>query len=167
MFQDLIYLRDFKAIFPHLPVPSPSDPPNPGPNPEAFMRFYLEYAPYGTLANLLARYKAFNRYLPELFLWHLFNSLAKAVLTLEQNQPDQQPHFVAHLDIKPDNIFLGYETTKSSDPKFTGGLKGKDVKYPSIKLGDFGFARQVMYRQPISMEQLGSYGTRSFYPPVG
>lgn len=127
------------------------------------MRFYLEYAPYGSLQNLLARYKAFNRYLPELFLWHLFNSLAKAILVLES---EGRPWFVAHLDIKPENVFLGYETTKSRDPELTGGLDGEDVGYPSIKLGDLGFAKRILDDEPISMRTLGRVGTPYYFAPV-
>lgn len=131
------------------------------------MRLYLEYAPYGTLANLLARYKAFNRYLPELFLWHLFNSLARAILTLEQDVPGIAPYYLAHLDIKPENIFLGYETPKRHDSKYTGGLKDDNVKYPTIKLGDFGLGLPLKRAADIAMHEVGEVGTPHYLSPVG
>lgn len=131
------------------------------------MRHYLEYAPYGTLSNLLAKYKASNRYLPELFLWHLFNSLAKALVILEQGHPNRGNNFVVHFDIKPDNIFLGYEATKTRDPARTGGLDGEVLNYPSIKLADFGLALAQRESQVLSMQTIAGRGTRTYLSPVG
>lgn len=42
-------------------------------------RLYFEYCPYGDLERLRIRYKAYGRYLPELFLWHTFYWLAKTL----------------------------------------------------------------------------------------
>lgn len=51
--------------------------------------------------------------------------------------------FILHLDVKPENVFLGYEETHTErhhdEPWITGGLI--EPKYPSIKLGDFGLAQ--------------------------
>lgn len=112
----------------------------------------MEYAPYGNLNILRWRYRAFNRYLPELFLWHLFNSLAQAVEAMEKDAltgdtiGSLQRHkndFILHLDIKPENIFLGYEEThaerRPEAPWRTGGLV--EPLYPSVKMGDFGLAQ--------------------------
>jgi len=51
--------------------------------------------------------------------------------------------FILHLDVKPENIFLGYEETyierRYDEPWITGGLI--EPLYPSVKLGDFGLAQ--------------------------
>lgn len=129
-----------------------------------FWRFYLEYAPYGNLGNLASRYRAFNRYLPELFLWHVFNSLSKAVLELETYKDKNKCLY--HLDIKPHNIFLGYEGTRSQDPAVTGGLDGETVGYPSVKLGDFGIAMLGKKRDRNLIKSIGVMGTRHYQAPV-
>lgn len=134
--------------------------------PTAFMRYYLEYSPYGDLETLKQRYKAFNKYLPELFLWHLFNSLAKAALVLEQDTLFWKPCFVVHHDIKPSNILLGYEATKSRDHNVTGGLDGEAVGYPCIKLGDFGIADLIEGDNPQTMRAIGRVGTMGYLAPV-
>lgn len=160
-----MHLRGYKAIFPELQGPFVEQDANLVPS--AFMRYYLEYAPYGTLANLLARYKASNRYLPELFLWHVFNSLAKALLVLEQGTANRHVETsLIHFDIKPENIFLGYEAAKSSDPDVTGGLDGEIFNYPSIKLADFGLARVFVEDTEPSMEEIGARGTPTYFAPV-
>lgn len=129
-----------------------------------FHRFYLEYAPYGTLKNLAVRYRAFNRYLPELFLWHVFNSLARAAVVLEG--PEENDECYIHLDVKPDNIFLGYENAKLQNPTTTGGLSGETVNYPSVKLGDFGVTEKVIKRKNYGLIGTQGVGTTYFKAPV-
>lgn len=128
-------------------------------------RFYLEYAPYGNLHNLAMRYKAFNRYLPELFLWHVFNSLARAALALETVGDDHAMCYV-HLDVKPANIFLGYESAKSQNPTATGGLDGEDANYPSVKLGDFGVTENVSKIDNEGIRDCAGVGTPHYIAPV-
>jgi serine/threonine protein kinase len=78
-------------------------------------RFYMEYFPYGDLDRLRYRYRAYKKYLPELFLWHLFSSLASTIHAMEQgpfNDPanenvHEKGSYMLHMDIKPSNIFLG------------------------------------------------------------
>ena len=121
-------------------------------------RFYLEFSPYGELTRLIDRYRAWQQYLPEAFLWHVFDSLALAILAKAElaTDPGKLPrgnHCTAndriiHFDIKPDNIFLGYqEPFNATTSKNYGGLTQfegkKQTLYPIIKLGDFGIAEFV------------------------
>lgn len=129
-----------------------------------FHRYYLEYAPYGTINNLALRYKIFNRYLPELFLWHVFHSLAMAAVVMET--PPGESECYVHLDLKPDNIFLGYEDGQSREPVFTGGLNGEAVMYPTVKLGDFGIAHKVDIGDNQELLMVGNAGTAYHKAPV-
>lgn len=73
-------------------------------------RYYLEFAPYGDLERLRARYKAWGMYLPELFLWHCFDWLIKACVAMQQGPFLSIEHrswnlplpgtFILHSDIK-------------------------------------------------------------------
>lgn len=187
---DIVHLRDYKASVYGTPSLDAL-----GREVNAYTdyawRYYLEYAPYGDLENLRARYRAFHRYLPELFLWHVFNSLAKAVHVLEKKQrawPDafKDGEYVVHADIKPKNIFLGYEELERPEetpldserleepieceqPHFqSGGLQNpEDIPiYPSIKLGDFGLAMYTSEQDEANPEKFRGVGTAYFQPPV-
>jgi serine/threonine protein kinase len=95
---------------------------------------------------LLNQHIALNRhqdsYIPEPAIWHIFNSLIKAGLTIErvfagENQQTnaQKLAVVVHLDIKPDNIFFGgYPGTDSELAPNSFAM------YPICKLGVFGLA---------------------------
>lgn len=125
-----------------------------------------------------ATYKAFNRYLPELFLWHVFDSLATALCALDFKD---DPHFrrmalvhILHLDVKPQNILLGYED--AYDKRRIGrlrnlALQGDGAKqlplYPSIKLADFRLAEFSHNEQRcLQGKDLQDVGTWGFRPPV-
>jgi len=111
-------------------------------------RLYLEYAPYGNLKGLLWRYRYWHQFLPEAFIWHVFDSLAHAVENIRdcslddmpwdtdrtRPEPGDNPRLV-HFDIKLENVFLGY-----SDPVDASRERGGARKYgyPIVKLGDFG-----------------------------
>ncbi|KAK5090744.1 hypothetical protein LTR05_000920 [Lithohypha guttulata] len=163
-------------------------------------RLYLEYAPHGDLSTLRKRYKAFKMYFPEAFLWHVFHSLAKAA---EQMGPysgipdelrnvtdDLDAHqyldYLLHLDIKLDNIFLGYQEPYANS-RTTGGVQGTEhrdqvperreqgpehhqkdnplpLPYPAVKLGDFGCA-ELTSRSDFENPRVLSGGTRDWRPP--
>lgn len=144
-----MYLRDFKA---HIDAAGN----------DIAWRYFLEYAPYGNLENLRSRYKAFNRYLPELFLWHVFNGLAKAICELE-NLTDNPEIVILHLDIKPLNIFLGYEELHRND-EHTGGLHNS--QYPAVKLGDFGCAFLTHDNHNGNPRDCNGIGTTGYQAPV-
>lgn len=132
---DIVHLRDYKSYV--VTDDTVLD------QHEISARRYLEYSPYGNIQDLIDRYRAFNRYLPELFLWHAFNSLARAICEFEEAQAQQEiPKRILHLDLKPPNIFLGYEKN-SPDPSTgimqSGGLFDLGI-YPTLRVGDFGLA---------------------------
>ncbi|OAG41829.1 hypothetical protein AYO21_03832 [Fonsecaea monophora] len=108
-------------------------------------RFYLEYCPYGSLYRLSRLYRCWDTYLPEVFIWHLFHSLAKACEALRDAPPYDsraikeeyleivhlEDLFCLHLDWKPDNVLLGYPH---------GG-----EEYPSVLLNDYGLSLYSAY----------------------
>ncbi|EXJ73195.1 NEK protein kinase [Cladophialophora psammophila CBS 110553] len=108
-----------------------------------YNRYYIEYCEFGTLETLRLRYKAWNKYLPEAFLWHTFYYLAKAYLdfctgsyrSLLSSDFGQAPpgEYLLHNDIKTDNIFLAMNTDED-DGTFW---------YPIPKIGDFGLAMTI------------------------
>lgn len=161
---DIVHLRDFKC---HMNQTDLLDVQRSESG--IAWRYYLEYAPYGDLENLRMRYRAFHRYLPELFLWHVFDSLARAIVVLEdlrdlRNRTKPLGKYMTHCDIKPQNIFLGYEEHHDEDGP-TGGLK--DGRYPTIKLGDFGLAElQDEMRRGSNFKDMAGIGTLNYLPPV-
>lgn len=99
---DIVHLRGYKSF-------------DEGGNKE--WRYYQELAPYGDLRSLIAKYKYFNTFLPEAFLWHIFNSLAEAAEKMKQchtsvldsGLPSKRTNSeLVHMDIKPPNILIGY-----------------------------------------------------------
>ncbi|KXT01950.1 hypothetical protein AC579_8059 [Pseudocercospora musae] len=70
-------------------------------------------------------------FLPEPFLWHTFECLARAGLEMEQPGPNDKWEVILHLDYKPRNIFLGLP----DDGQYRG--------YPVPKTGDYGLAKIV------------------------
>lgn len=127
---DILYLRNYKSFRESNRKHDSGD----------CVRFYLEYAPYGSLRDLMDRYRAFHRYLLEVFLWHSFNALARAVLELEELQRPNGEEYIIHCDLKPDNILLGYEKNTYTDR--TGGLLDTD-EYPTLKLAGFGLSLKL------------------------
>ncbi|KAK4555773.1 trifunctional histidinol dehydrogenase [Recurvomyces mirabilis] len=123
---------------------------------EERLLMYLEYAPFGDLSQFVQWYqkqlealwltldilsdwqkerpdrdKANQRpWLPEAFLWSVFESLAHASLLMATGDIHPSPVSdwtpIYHLDMKLANIFLGVP------------LKSRYRGYPSTKVGDFG-----------------------------
>jgi serine/threonine protein kinase len=99
----------------------------------------------GTLAQLVDNYAKQNMHLPEAFLWHIFESLAAAVLFCHT-------WGVVHQDISLHNVFL-----QSNTEVYT---------YPDTQLGDFGCAVdqhnfvQSTFENPFP-------GNPKFMPPEG
>lgn len=136
-------------------------------------RYYFEYAPHGSLERLLARYRAWNRYLPESFLWHIFDGLAQVLVTFAETIPDPKEHKknwvkdtyrLVHFDIKPDNIFLGYQQPFDSTEDKYGGHQSN--VYPMVKIGDFGVAVMTGDKDDDNPAQrFWERGTKYYLPP--
>ncbi|GAB7322247.1 hypothetical protein MBLNU13_g03239t3 [Cladosporium sp. NU13] len=134
--------------------------------PEKLMyRIFLEYCPNGELSSLLNHHWALNMtnqqpdsYIPEPAIWHIFNSLIKAGLAMERVFAE-----VVHLDIKPDNVFLG--DYAGIDPEL---FPDNFAMYPTCKLGDFGLAtycRLAENRHKLSNNNYIDRGTPCFIAP--
>ncbi|RMZ67174.1 NEK kinase [Pyrenophora seminiperda CCB06] len=83
---------------------------------------------YGDLWGLLERHIAQALMFPEAFIWHVFKSLAAALLHMQRgNPPVSHTNFdwIVHVDLYPRNIFLGLPT--SHHPS-----------WPRVVIGDFG-----------------------------
>jgi len=81
------------------------------------------FCKYGNLEELITRYQQHGRTFPEAFIWHVFFSLAKALVHLDHgSDPDRDWNWVVHQDIWPANVFLTEGSTS----------------YPRVVLGDFG-----------------------------
>lgn len=133
-------------------------------------RLYMEYAPYGSLETLRIRYRAWDRFLPELFLWCIFEKLVQASLLMRTcpgewepmrpnnalDQPDQE-RFILHLDIKPDNIFIMERERLHHQSR-------KLPLLPLIQLGDFGLAAVTTLTDRTNPDELQS-GTPIYKPP--
>lgn len=131
------------------------------------VRIFMEYCPYGTLWSLIKRYCQHNRvkprdeptaYLPEAFVWAVFESLAQAGMLMEtgdlesDNPLSRNWELIVHRDFKAINIMLG----NASQDAFRG--------YPQAKVGDFG-AALTFSEQPAPLGTMtvdvGSYDKRS------
>lgn len=124
-------------------------------------RFFLEFARHGDLHKLLYNYRGWNTYLPEEFLWHVFHSLAKAAVIMEEGPftdlESQQPTgwSVVHFDIKPENIYMAPPTRDAGFPD-----------YPTIKVADFGLAELTGEDDELNPAVYQTYGTEGYMPPV-
>jgi hypothetical protein len=112
-------------------------------------RAYLNYAQYGTLYSIWARYRAWALHFPELFLWSIFYDFAQANEAMstcpqtwypyhpQREQDIPQVHqrgddnFILHHDLKTDNTFV---QTRSKGSK-------RAFRYPAAAIGDFGFSK--------------------------
>ena len=115
----------------------------------------VEFCDRGTLQDMIVNYIKYNErhphhmgnYLPEAFLWQVFESLASALAYIhygvaandlrnppEPKHPKEWP-MILHRDIKPENIFL-----KSAKPRFAQVLpnpRQTSTAYPQVVLADF------------------------------
>ena len=102
-------------------------------------RLYLEFCRNGDLDRLKLRYFAWGTYMPELFLWHVFKSLAEVVVSMSQDRwhdyntdrdfPDGWN--MLHLDLKPENVLVG---EAKRDPLDSSADADYSSNYPALKL---------------------------------
>lgn len=92
-------------------------------------RYYFEYCSGGDLHQLVNQYRRHRAYLPEPFIWHVYQQILSALEFLHRGFdlrcPDPERRGVTHRDVKPSNIFLRVNP---------------DAEYPDVVLGDFGHA---------------------------
>jgi serine/threonine protein kinase len=143
--KNILRLRSFKNLSPH-----------------RRWRFYLEFAPYGDLFQLTYLYRAWDTYFPEDFLWHVFYSLAKAGVIMDEGpftDPESEEPvengLVVHLDIKLENIYL---SKPDRDTFFRS--------YPVIKVADFGLSDMTHQGDERNPAYFRRRGTEGSMPPV-
>lgn len=132
---------------------------------EELWRFYFEFAEWGDLRLLETNYRAWNTYLPEEFLWHIFHGLANAGLALavggfyEVGQADgpETDSYILHFDLKPANIVLSNPVDK---------MPSHFSNYPVAKVTDFGLARVTNKDDWMNPGAYRSFGTPGYLPPV-
>jgi serine/threonine protein kinase len=134
---------------------------------ERLWRYYFEFADFGNLHDLKVNYMAWNTYLPEEFLWHVFHSLATAGLALGDSDFHEyrdgtanlrlENWFVVHFDLKPQNVVLGKPVDKMSS-HFSN--------YPVVKMMDFGLARITGPADPNNPSGYWTRATPGHKPPV-
>ena len=126
-------------------------------------RYFLENGEHGDLERLRLRYKAWQLWFPEYFLWHLFYWLADGLDELENGSfrrldedhlgEDAPGQYILHKDIKPQNVFLGR-------PPVSG-----PADYPAPKVADFGLARLCEPGSKNSGCRYNTAGTAVWMPP--
>ena len=146
----LLRLRDFKCYL------ADDDKPTD-------WRYFLENGEHGDLDRLRLRYKAWQLWFPEYFLWHLFYWLVDGLEQLETGkfrQLDEKHfgeetagHYIIHKDIKPQNIFLGQTPVNGPND------------YPAPKMADFGLARLCEPGSKTSGCRYNTAGTALWLPP--
>ena len=93
--------------------------------------YFFEFCSGGDLHQLVDQYRDHDAYLPEPFIWQVYQQMASALAFLHQGfdprRSDRERRGVCHRDIKPSNIFLRPSTIPNSP-------------YPDCVLADFGHA---------------------------
>lgn len=135
-------------------------------------RFYFNFCPYDNLDTIARRYRMWDEWLPEAFIWHLLIQLTKGLQTLEQPHPDDTlmekpintPSWVIHCDLKPANVLLDYasEQRKNADV-------GKDgiepMDFPEIRISDFGLSVYTNENEIDNPMSFTEGGTDGYKPP--
>ena len=143
-------------------------------------RLYQINCGHGSLAALIARYRAFDQLIPEPFIWHVFHSLSIANLLLSEPPHASSPWlagyegiprfwFCLHRDIKPENIFLDYAPTRPEDLSdyYDSDDLLRDVtrSYPVVALGDFGLSTYTSALPGLDPSRPTWGGTTGYHPP--
>jgi serine/threonine protein kinase len=121
-------------------------------------RLYMEYAKWGNLEVLLDRYRAWDKYLPELFLWHTFIGLARAIDLMRRCPTQWQPttlddveaaevddeltdeikqrDFILHGDLKTANVVLGKRTRFEFECPSVYTIPNEEESETDVSAGD-------------------------------
>ena len=122
---------------------------------------YIEYCPYGDLANLHEHHQDIDKPIPEPLLWHIFESLVNVGLLMEQGGITQAKAGwaqIIHRDLKPSNAFLSLHP----HPVPSGD---NWAAYPTIKLGDYGLAVETSPTDTRNPGDFTGAGTFSYQAP--
>lgn len=103
-------------------------------------RIYLDYCPYGTLHEyILATRVSPEGYIPERFIWHVFQNLARAAFQMchppRTSSVFRDADQIVHLDLNSDNVFL--DSPDANEPP-----------WPKPKVGDFGSSQHTWKDDP-------------------
>lgn len=137
----------------------------------AFTAVYLEHCSEGTLNDLINRRQDSRYGIGERWLWKVVWSLACALSWLHEgrmhpydvpNRQNGQWDSIAHLDIKPDNVFIHLDKSEQALSQNPRGLF-------EIVLGDFGCAAKdgwtTTIRGLMDESHVQSTGTPGWFPP--
>ncbi|KAF2496839.1 kinase-like protein [Lophium mytilinum] len=126
---------------------------------------YMDYSPGGDLYTLAWKAENEKKQIPEIYLWIIFDAISEALHILKTGQAavfddvgeaievensSGWGHPLVHLDIKPDNIFLGAPTAPY-------------MGYLTPQLGDFGQVAE--YYEGVDYDDLRGGGTPGWGPP--
>ncbi|CAD0113831.1 unnamed protein product [Aureobasidium uvarum] len=118
-------------------------------------RYYSPYFAFGDLFDLIqtqgietgSTLKG-HRQIPEPFAWYILHRLVSAAVVMDTAfRTSQTDYQVAHIDMKPENIFLGAPGSLGKNNSFPA--------YPPCYLGDFGNAHITYKDDPWSFVMLG------------
>jgi serine/threonine protein kinase len=138
-------------------------------------RLYLEFCPHGDINRIRSRYMLYDQWLPELWVWCIFEQLCEGLLVLQQpahhttvmaghgetwaeDPPERETMYVIHCDLKPNNILAC-----DGNGKY---LAEVDIAiYPEAQLGDFGVAHYDFADNSDNPSSIRG-GTTFYRPPV-
>lgn len=120
-------------------------------------KMQLAYCPHGDLEEVEDQRFANGswyrvKWIPESFIWYLFESLVKAGIAMERADPTNTTLYI-HGDIKAGNIFLD-----SPNPNHY-------AHYPTPTLADFGWVERTSPADPDNPRLLSGIGTPGYRAP--
>ncbi|KAK4504286.1 hypothetical protein PRZ48_005202 [Zasmidium cellare] len=121
---------------------------------------FLEYCDGGSLDKRIATMASQGGHFSEASVWHVLHSVSKALAYMhsgvkdERDQPPRDWNTIAHLDLKPQNIFISSEGQVNGQNRVVVADFGCAVTFADLERG-----REDERRQPC--------GTPGWYPPEG
>ncbi|CCF57087.1 hypothetical protein KAFR_0C00920 [Kazachstania africana CBS 2517] len=113
---------------------------------------YMEYCSNGDLSQLISLYKNEHKYIPEQIIWVILTQLLLALYRCHYGEdpatlvtiydrmklPSGSKNIVIHRDLKPGNIFLDGNKSRTNN-----SAKNGSSAVGTVKLGDFGLAKAL------------------------